>query len=285
VTIDLHVHSSASDGTQTPAHVVAAAAASGLAVLALTDHDTTAGWAEAQAAARRHGIGLLPGIELSCAMDRVSVHMLAYLPDPADPELLTMMSRVRDDRITRLRRMVALISQDHDLSWDDVLASVGSTGGMVATVGRPHIADALIAKGVVRDRDEAFATVLNGRSRYYVPHYSPPALELVAAVVGAGGVPVIAHPRAEARGSSLSDSQLAELVGAGMAGLEVEHRDHSPSVRAELHELAGRLGVFTTGSSDYHGTGKRNLLAENVTAPEVLDRILSLGRGVEASLP
>lgn len=285
MTIDLHVHSSASDGTQSPAEVVAAAASSGLTVVALTDHDTTAGWAEALSAARKHGIGVLPGIELSCQLDGVSVHMLAYLPDPADPELLGMMSRVRDDRIQRLRKMVKLIAQDHDLSWDDVLASVSSTGGMVATVGRPHIADALITKGIVKDRDEAFATVLNGRSRYYVPHYAPSALELVAAVVGAGGVPVIAHPRADARGSALSDAQLARLVDAGMAGLEVEHRDHAPSVREHLNDLATRLGVFTTGSSDYHGVGKRNLLGENVTQPEVLEQVLSLGRGAQAYLP
>ena len=181
--------------------------------------------------------------------------------------------------------MVRLIAQDHELSWDDVLASVGSTGGMAATVGRPHIADALIAKGIVRDRDEAFATMLNGRSRYYVPHYSPPAIDLVEAVVGAGGVPVIAHPRAEARGSVLSDAQLTRLVDAGLAGLEVEHRDHSPAVRAQLHALVARLGVFATGSSDYHGTGKQNSLGENVTEPEVLERVLELGHGSEAFLP
>jgi predicted metal-dependent phosphoesterase TrpH len=181
--------------------------------------------------------------------------------------------------------MVALIAEDHDLDWDDVLAGVGSAGGVAATLGRPHIADALVAKGLVADRDEAFATLLHRGSPYYVYHYAPVAQDLVAAVVDAGGVPVIAHPRAGRRGRTLSDSQLESLVAAGMAGLEVDHRDHTPSDRRQLRDLAARLGVFTTGSSDYHGAGKPNVLGENVTSPRSLDRLLVLGRGTKAYLP
>lgn len=285
MTIDLHVHSAASDGTEPPAVLVAAAAAAGLDTIALTDHDTTAGWAEASAAAAELGIGLVPGIELSCHLAGISVHLLAYLPDPEHPGLRAVMDRVRDDRIDRLRRMVALIAEDHPLTWEDVQAQVGSTGGVAATVGRPHLADALVARGVVTDRDQAFATLLHRSSPYYVPHYAPEARALVETVVAAGGVPVIAHPRAEQRGRVLDDAQLASLAGAGMAGLEVDHRDHTPSDRAALRDLAARLGLFTTGSSDYHGTGKTNRLGENVTAPGVLERILELGRGAKARLP
>jgi len=285
VTIDLHVHSSASDGTQTPAEVVAAAAVAGMGTIALTDHDTTAGWADALEAAREHGIGLIPGIELSCAVDGIGVHMLAYLPDPDDVVLGRMMHQVRDDRLRRLRTMVARIAEDHDLVWDDVMAAVGTAGGVAATVGRPHLADALVAKGLVADRDEAFATLLHRGSPYYAYHYAPEAHELVAAVVDAGGAPVIAHPRAGLRGRILSDQQLASLVAAGMAGVEVDHRDHSPADRRDLRDLAVRLGVFTTGSSDYHGAGKPNVLGENVTSAESLDRLLTLGRGTKAYLP
>jgi len=285
VAIDLHVHSTASDGTESPAVVVAQAAAAGLRAIALTDHDTTAGWAEASTAAAEHGIGLVPGIELSCHVRGISVHLLAYLPDPEHAGLRAVMDRVRDDRVDRLRRMAALIAEDHPLTWDDVLAQVGSAGGVAATVGRPHLADALVANGVVADRDEAFATLLHRGSPYYVPHYAPEGHDLVDTVVAAGGVAVIAHPRAGQRGRVLDDAQVASLAGAGMAGLEVDHRDHTPSDRAALRELAARLGLFVTGSSDYHGTGKTNRLGENVTAAPALERILELGRGTKALLP
>lgn len=285
MTIDLHVHTTASDGTQTPAEVVEAAASAAVDVIAITDHDTTSGWAEALEAGRRLGVGVVPGAELSCHHGRISVHMLAYLPDPQAGTLVELMTRVRDDRIDRLRRMVGLIASDHDVTWADVEAQIGSAGGVEATVGRPHVADALIARGIVHDRDEAFATILHGRSGYYVPHYAPDAVTLVRAVVDAGGVPVIAHPRADHRGPTLTDTDLAELVGAGMAGIEVDHRDHTPADRAALRELAHRLGVFTTGSSDYHATGKRNRLGENTTAPEVLERLLATGTGAKAYLP
>lgn len=273
--IDLHVHSTASDGTQPPAAVVAEAAAAGVGVVALTDHDTTAGLAQASAAAREHGVVLVPGAEVSCQAGGVSVHLLSYLHDPAEPELAAEMLRTRTDRLSRARRMVELIAADHPLTWAEVAERVAPG----ATVGRPHIADAMVAKGLVADRDEAFAQVLHSRGRYHVRHYAPDAERAVRLVRRAGGVPVMAHPLAARRGHVVSDDVIAGLAAAGLLGLEVDHRDHEPAEREHLRGLAAELGLLATGSSDYHGAGKVNRIGENVTAPEVFERIASLGTG------
>jgi predicted metal-dependent phosphoesterase TrpH len=281
VRIDLHVHSTASDGTQPPAAVVAEAAEAGLDAVALTDHDTTAGWGAAAAAARREGVVLVPGAEISCQAEGISVHLLSYLHDPADPELAAEMERTRSDRLGRARRMVDLIGRDHPLTWEEVLARVEPG----ATVGRPHIADAMVAKGLVADRDEAFATVLHAGSRYYVRHYAPDAERAVRLVRAAGGVPVMAHPLAGRRGRVVSDDVIAELAAAGLAGLEVDHRDHEPGEREHLRALAAELDLLTTGSSDYHGTGKVNRLGENLTSPGTLARIEAAGTGTAVVRP
>lgn len=272
--IDLHTHSSVSDGTETPGELVASAAAAGLDVVALTDHDTTAGWAEASDAARRLGVALVPGTEVSALSRGVSVHLLSYLQDPAAPALAGVIARTRDARLHRGRAIVERLSQDLPITWDDVLAQ--QQPGTV--VGRPHIADALVALGVVADRTAAFADLLSARGRYYVPYYAPEAVEAVEAVLASGGVPVFAHPGADGRGRVVPDSAVEELAEAGLAGLEVHHRDHTPEQRARLTALADRLGLLVTGSSDYHGTGKDNVLGENTTAPEVLAEIERRGR-------
>jgi len=272
VRIDLHTHSTASDGTQSPADVVASAATAGLDVVALTDHDTHAGWAGAAAAADRAGIRLVPGVEISCLVHGVSVHLLSYLHDPTDEPLVHMLSGSRTSRESRARQMVERLGPDTGLTWDDVLAHVHGT----ATIGRPHIADALVARGVVTDRDEAFATLLSGRSKYFVPQTAPDPVEAVRRVRAAGGVPVIAHPAASKRGSCIGDTDIEAMVEAGLAGLEVDHRDHSDAERAHLRDLARVLDLFVTGSSDYHGAGKKNRLGENTTDPEVLGRLEGL---------
>jgi predicted metal-dependent phosphoesterase TrpH len=276
--IDLHTHSRASDGTESPREVLAAAAAAGVRVAALTDHDTTAGWAEAADAVAPTGVALVRGIEMSTrtrtADGGLSVHLLAYLPDPSHPELVAELARTRDDRLTRARRMVGLVAQDHPITWDDVVAQTAEG----ATVGRPHLADALVAAGVVADRDEAFATILHAGARYYVPHYAPDTADAVRIVLAAGGVPVMAHPRAGRRGRVLSDDAIAALAAAGLAGLEVDHRDHDESERAALRGLAADLGLLVTGSSDYHGTGKLNRIGEHSTDPVVLEEIAGRGR-------
>src|SRR3954451_21972282 len=279
--IDLHVHSTASDGTDKPAAVVAAAAAAGVEVIALTDHDTTAGWAEAAAAVPRTRVTLVPGAEISTQAGVISIHLLAYLLDPAEPALAAEMARTRTDRLSRARRMVDLIARDQALTWAQVQAQVEAG----ATVGRPHIADAMVAAGLVRSRDEAFATALHSRSPYYVPHYAPDVVDAVRLVRDAGGVPVMAHPLAARRGRTVSDAVIADMAAAGLAGLEVAHRDHEPEEREHLQRVARDLGLFTTGSSDYHGTGKLNRIGENVTDPAVLEQIEAQGTGTPVVRP
>lgn len=274
VRVDLHTHSTVSDGTDSPAGVVAAAAKAGLDVVALTDHDTTAGWDEAAEAARSVGVALVGGVEISCLAGGINVHLLAYLPDREDPGLLAEMERTRTDRLGRARRMVALLSQDHPIGWDDVVAQ--TTPG--TTVGRPHIADALVARGVVVDRSAAFGSLLRAGSAYYVPHHAPDAIHAVRLVRAAGGVPVMAHPAAATRGRVVDEAVIEQMADAGLAGLEADHRDHAPDVRRRVRDLAASLGLLVTGSSDYHGAGKPNVIGENTTAPDVLEAIEAQGR-------
>lgn len=274
--IDLHTHSNVSDGTQAPAAVMASAAEAGLDVVALTDHDSTDGWAEATVAARGHGVALVPGMEISCrTMEGISVHLLCYLHDPAHPGLLEEITKAKDARFTRAERMVSLLAEDYPLSWDDVIHHVAPG----ATLGRPHIADALVAAGVVADRTEAFESILTSRSRYFVQHYAPDPAFAVELVRAAGGVPVFAHPVASARGRIVGERIYQEMIDAGLAGLEINHRDNPEEGRAFLRKLADRHGLLVTGSSDYHGAGKPNRLGENLTSPEVFARIEEQGTG------
>ncbi|PJI94760.1 PHP domain-containing protein [Luteimicrobium subarcticum] len=282
--IDLHTHSTASDGTDDPGQVVAYAAAAGLDVVALTDHDTAQGWPQASSAAREHGVTFVPGAELSGHVmvrgeddrdHRVPVHLLSYLHDGDDPALVAELERVRVDRRERARTIIGRLAADYPLTWDDVVARTAPG----TTVGRPHLADALVHTGIVANREEAFATLLHPSSPYYVGHYSPHVTDLLALVRAAGGVPVIAHPLASVRGRVVDDAAIAAMTEAGLAGVEVDHREHTSSQRAHLHGLAARLGLLTTGSSDYHGDGKPNRLGENTTSPEVLDAIVAAGRG------
>jgi len=276
VRIDLHTHSNASDGKQSPADVIRSATEAGLDVVALTDHDTTAGWDEAAVAAQHHRIALVRGIEISCQHEGISIHLLGYLQDPAAPGLIEELERSRESRETRAQRIVERLSQDLPLHWDDVLERIEPG----ATVGRPHIADAMMAKGIVTSREAAFAGYLNDRSPYYTSHYAPDPVLAVRLVAQAGGVAVMAHPFAGARGPVVDDSVIEAMAAAGMAGLEVHHRDHTGAQVQHGLDLAVSLGLFVTGSSDYHGAGKPNLLGENTTDPVVLQRIESMATGV-----
>ncbi|GAB2520747.1 PHP domain-containing protein [Microbacterium petrolearium] len=275
---DLHLHSACSDGTEPPAAVCVAAHAAGMRTIALTDHDTTIGWDEAADAAASLGMTLLPGAEVSAKHRGRSVHVLAYLFDPAAPELAAMMQRVREDRIGRAERLVGNLARDYDIAWDDVLAQrVGD-----ATVGRPHIADALIAKGIVPSREEAFADMLHPASPYYVAHYAPSPLDAVRAIARAGGVSVIAHPAGR---GMLPIPVLEELIGAGLGGLEIDHRENTAAGRETLRELAAAHDLIVTGSSDYHGAGKPNRIGENTTSPEAVARIIDGATGIEPVTP
>ncbi len=274
--IDLHTHSTFSDGTESPGDVIRAAAAAGVDVVALTDHDAVSGWAPAARVAAELGIALVPGVELSTQMDGISVHILAYLIDSTHAELVELMSTIRSHRDTRMRRTVELLRADgYPVDYDSILHQVGPG----VTLGRPHIADALVRSGSFADRNAVFADVLHSRSRYYVRHWAPQALDAVQVIRAAGGVPVMAHPFAHARGRTVSESVIWELAGAGLAGLEVHHRDHDALAMQQAQALCVRWGLIHTGSSDYHGAGKSNRLAEYTTDPEQYERIVAMGSG------
>jgi predicted metal-dependent phosphoesterase TrpH len=269
---DLHTHSTVSDGTQPPGEVVAEAARAELAGLALTDHDSTAGWADAIASARAHGIGLIPGVELSTRSGWRSVHVLGYLVDPADPALLAETERIRISRRDRARRIVEAIAVDYPITWDDVLAQTAQD----ATVGRPHIADALVALGIESDRSAAFAGVLHPRRGYVEPHYAPTPAAGVALIRAAGGVPVLAHPGATRPDWVIPAADVAELVAAGLFGIEADHPENTPGGAEVAAGLAARFGLPITGSSDYHGSGKSSdfRLGANTTDPAEFEKLL-----------
>ncbi len=273
--IDLHTHSSVSDGTETPAELIASAVSAGLSAVALTDHDSTAGWSEAFEAAAGTGLTVIPGMELSTNYGPASVHMLAYLFNPLDGGIVAETARIRDGRLHRAERIVERIGEDYRLTWDDVLAHYTDGG----TIGRPHIADALVAHGIVASREEAFHSILDWRGKYYEKYYAPSPLEGVRMIVAAGGVPVLAHPATRGRYRVMEDRVIGQLVEEGLFGLEIHHRDNTEDGKERLFELAAEYGLVVTGSSDYHGAGKPNRLAENSTDPVVLEAIVDAATG------
>ncbi|AVT30114.1 phosphatase [Plantactinospora sp. BC1] len=278
VRIDLHAHSTASDGTCTPEELVRAARATGLDVLAITDHDTTGGWDRA-AAARPPGLTLVRGAELSCRWygtePSIPLHLLGYLFDPESPELVAELTRVRAAREVRGERIVELLRADGiDVDWAEIRDAAG--GG---TVGRPHIAQALIRAGLVATTAEAFAPHWLGE-RYRLPKDDIDVFRAVRLIRQAGGVPVMAHPRATRRGRIVPDSLIVELAAAGLAGLEAEHEDHSPAERDAVRALAAELGLLVTGSSDFHGAHKSVRLGAYTTEVEAYERILAASSGV-----
>jgi predicted metal-dependent phosphoesterase TrpH len=277
--IDLHTHSSVSDGTDTPAELVATARAAGVDVIALTDHDTTAGWSPAQDA-RPPGLTVVPGMELSCRwfpddQPPISVHLLGYLFDPLHPGFAAERARLRDERLERGERIVtALAEAGYPVAWDWIVER--SEGGVV---GRPHIARALVDAGAADSVDHAFATMLHPRSPYYVTKADTDVREGIALVRAAGGVPVFAHGLATRRGRIVGDDAIAAMAEAGLLGLEVDHPDHSADERAHLRGLAAELGLIVTGSSDYHGTNKATPIAACTTDPEQWEALLAAGTG------
>ena len=263
--IDLHTHSLASDGTDTPGELINKAHASGITVLGLMDHDTVAGWDEATTYLRP-GMSLVLGSEISCqTLDGTSVHKLGMLFDRDNSALSEVLATTRDNRLTRMNRIVARLNEaGYEISIEDVLAQLAPG----ATLGRPHLADALIAKKLVASRDEAFAELLHNNSKYYISHYSPTPEDAIKLIKQAGGVAVIAHPLASLRGRTISIDSFKSMVEAGLDGIEISHRDQSEDERELLREVVARYGIIATGSSDYHGNGKLNELAEFTTKPE-----------------
>jgi len=285
--IDMHTHSLRSDGRGEPTQVMREAAAAGLDIVALTDHDTVAGWQEAHDAAVGLGLGFIPGIELTTRAQgagdsRFTVHLLAYLPDPGNQELRAVLAESVASRLVRLQQITELLADDYDISWDDVLEVLAD--GKVA--GRPAVADAMIRRGIFEAREPFFDIVKPG-AKYYVPNRGVPETRAAITLIRrAGGVPVIAHPMARGRGPKPGEpmprQHFEELIEAGLAGFETGHRDVAPNVSDWLKSLAAEFGLFVTGSSDYHGTGKPNLLGENVTSPSALELILEQATSLQS---
>lgn len=270
--IDLHTHTNCSDGTDSPRELVNKAIVQGLEVLGISDHDTTSGWKEATDTLRG-SLKLALGSEISClTTDGISVHMLGLLFDPEHAEMQQVLEETRDGRLPRMRKMIEKMrAEGMDISMADVEQAMPAG----ATMGRPHLADALVAKKIVKSRDEAFVDLLHNESRFYVSHAAPTPAEAIALIRRAGGVAVIAHPYASHRGQILKAEDFSELVAAGLNGIEVDHRDQNPDERAMLRSIAKELDLVVTGSSDYHGTGKLNSLAENHTHREQWEKLES----------
>ncbi|MBV9026019.1 MAG: PHP domain-containing protein [Solirubrobacterales bacterium] len=270
--IDLHTHSTASDGTDTPAELVRNAAHAGLDVVALTDHDTIAGYEEAATALWQldTSLTLVTGAELSCRLAGTSLHMLAFLFDPDEPEFARERELVRDGRVPRAQSMVAKLRElGIPISWEQV-ARIAADGA----VGRPHVASALVELGVVGAVSDAFTEEwLADGGRAYVEKHELDPFEAIRLVQGAGGVTVFAHPAAVKRGETVPPTVIAELAAAGLDGIEVDHMDHDEATRARLRDLAEELGLLATGSSDYHGSRKECRLGEYTTDPEVYREI------------
>src|ERR1700716_1595588 len=281
--IDLHTHSTASDGTDTPAGLVDAAARAGLDVVAITDHDTTAGWAQA-AEALPPGLMLVPGAELSAiSVDprtgrHVSVHLLACLFDPLSAALVTEQSRLRAERRLRLRAMAQRMADDgFPIAAHEVMAALP----VDAPAGRPHLAQALVRAGKVADVNQAFAEYLGNGRGYYLPRQDTPVEAAIEMIADAGGVTVIAHPFAYSRGATVTPEVLAELAERGLTGVEVDHPNHDEATRAELRGLARELGMVQTGSSDYHGTNKTIAIGAETTDPEQFEALVARATGAQ----
>lgn len=284
VRIDLHTHSTESDGTDTPADLVATAVSAGLDVIALTDHDTTAGWGEAaRAVAGQEQLRVVPGAELSCACPdgrgrTTTVHLLAYLFDPHSEFLVAEQRRLRSERRQRLRAMAERMALDgFPVDPDEIMAGLppDSPGG------RPHLARALMRGGTVATVDEAFGRYLGSSGSYYMPRTDTPVQDAIDMIAAAGGVTVLAHPFAATRGPMVTAGVIRELTGKGLTGIEVDHPDHGPETRAELRGLATELGLVPTGSSDYHGTNKTIGIGQETTDPDSLRELLRRGTGSE----
>lgn len=257
---------------------MAAGVDAGLDVMAITDHDTTGGWAPA-AAARPGELALVRGAELSCRWygtdPAIPLHMLAYLFDPAEPQLAAELTRVRADREARAEKIVELLRADGvPISWPEVHGY--AAGG---SVGRPHIAQALIRAGLVRTTNEAFASRWLG-ARYFVPKADMDVFAAVRLIRAAGGVPIFAHPKATIRGRVVPDQLIVDLAAAGLFGLEADHEDHTPEQRRQVRALAEQLGLIATGSSDFHGTHKTVRLGAFLTAPEAYEKIVAAATGI-----
>lgn len=272
--IDLHTHSRISDGEDTPTALVAKASQAELDVIALTDHDTFAGVAEAQEAGKRMGVKVLAGIELSTQVDGRPVHVLGYGCDPHDAALAAELRRLRDSRRERMPMMCARLTEAGlPLTAEDVYATVGAP----VSVGRPHVADAMVAKGYVATRDEAFEKWLALGKPGYVQRYAIDVGDGIDLLHAARGVAVLAHPWSRGNRDTLPAPLIQKLQDEhGLDGIEVDHEDHDMHTRSLLMEMGARMGLIRTGSSDYHGIGKPAYpLGVNMTRPSAYRELVA----------
>ena len=278
--IDLHLHSNVSDGTGSPTDVVREAHAAGIRTMALTDHDTADGWDEAREECLRLGMTFVPGMEFSARIEQGSIHILAYLVDPNFAPLAEELDKLQNDRENRLRQMTENVGADYDITWDHVMEQVAASG---KSLGRPHLADALVAQGIIGERGEAFDGILSKNGPYYVSQYALGPIDAVKLIRAAGGVPVMAHPTTKGRVAPME--YIDRLIEAGLGGYEIEHRENMEPGKTILRELCVERGLIITGSSDYHGTGKPNQPGENTTEPEMLAKIIEQGTGSSPTYP
>ncbi len=269
--IDLHTHSTFSDGTNTPTELLWEARQAGVSILGLTDHDTIAGWDEAERAVADAGISLVRGMEISTKYEQKNVHLLAFLFNPQDEQIQTHITTMADNRQSRAQRIVELLSRDYPIDFRQVREAFP----YVKTLGRPHIADVLVAKGIFPDRSTAFTQALHASLPYYVSYGAPDTVQAIKWVVNAGGRAVLAHPRANSRGKIVSAQAIADFADAGLYGLEIDHRENTDMGKQELIGLAKALDLARFGASDFHGRGKPNMLGENLTASEVYLQLIS----------
>ena len=249
--IDLHTHTTYSDGTFTPGELIALAVERGLSAIAVSDHDSTEGLTEAFAAAEGTALEVVPGTEFSTVYDGQGCHMLSYWMDLEDQEFQAELRRLRDDRHDRARRMVERLRElGYPISFERV-QEIAQERNIV----RPHVAQALVEAGVIDRIEEAFTSQLIGSGgRAYVEKHALDPLDSLALIKRAGGVAVLAHPGLWREGLGVSDHLIEELAEAGLDGLEADHPDHTPEMEARYRDMARRLGLVATGSSDCHGT-------------------------------
>lgn len=251
------------------------AAQTGLDVIALTDHDTFTGLAEASKMVPECGVSLVPGVEISTSHQGITAHLLAYLPDLKSQVLPGLFEKTVQARQLRMREMVQRLSADFEISYQEVLAQAGSS-----PIGRPHVADVLVKAGYFPNRSAVFEQVLATSSKYYVHYQAPDTIYVVQQVIKAGGIPVLAHPRSGGRQRRfLSVDTIAQLKEAGLFALEAFHPEQNQLEQAEVRKIAKLLGLAVTGSSDYHGSGKPNQLGQCLTMPEVFAEICNRGAG------
>jgi predicted metal-dependent phosphoesterase TrpH len=260
--------------------VVREAHAEGIRTMALTDHDTADGWDEAREECLRLGMTFIPGMEFSSRIEHGSIHILAYLVDPNFAPLADELNKLQNDRENRLRQMTENVGADYDITWEHVMEQVAASG---KSLGRPHLADALVAQGIIAERGEAFDGILSKNGPYYVSQYALGPIDAVKLIRAAGGVPVMAHPTTKGRVAPME--YIDRLIEAGLGGYEIDHRENMEPGKSILRELCHERGLIITGSSDYHGTGKPNRPGEFTTEPDMLAKIIEQGTGSSPSYP